>query len=48
LESVFGVLTDITLMEYMDPNNELLRRLNLEIPGSYQHSLVLAIFAGKF
>lgn len=41
LESIFGVLTDITLMEYMDPNNELLRRLTLEIPGSYQHSLVL-------
>jgi hypothetical protein len=28
-------------MEYMDPNNELLRRLSLEVPGSYQHSLVV-------
>jgi cyclic-di-AMP phosphodiesterase PgpH len=45
LESVFDVLTDITLMEYMDPNNELLRRLTLEIPGSYQHSLVLGNLA---
>jgi len=45
LEAIFDVLTDITLMEYMDPNNELLRRLTLEIPGSYQHSLVLANLA---
>jgi putative nucleotidyltransferase with HDIG domain len=41
LESVFRVLTDMTLMEYMDPNNELLRRLAMEVPGTYQHSLVL-------
>jgi cyclic-di-AMP phosphodiesterase PgpH len=45
LESLFDVLTDITLMEYMDPNNELLRRLTLEVPGSYQHSLVLGNLA---
>lgn len=41
LESLFNVMTDITIMEYMDPNNELLKRLTLEIPGTYQHSLVL-------
>ncbi len=41
LESSFNVMTDITLMEFMDPSNELLRRLTLEIPGTYQHSLVL-------
>ena len=45
LESLFNVLTDITLMEYMDPNNELLRRLTLEMPGTYQHSLVLGNLA---
>ncbi|NGX33923.1 MAG: Cyclic-di-AMP phosphodiesterase PgpH [Candidatus Anoxychlamydiales bacterium] len=45
LETIFDVLTDITLMEYMDPNNELLRRITLEIPGSYQHSLVLGNLA---
>lgn len=45
LETSFDVLTDITLMEYMDPNNELLRRLSIEIPGSYQHSLVLGNLA---
>ncbi|NDD58977.1 MAG: HDIG domain-containing protein [Chlamydiae bacterium] len=41
LESVFKMLTDMTLMEYMDPNNELLRRLSLEAPGTYQHCLVV-------
>ncbi|MDN3503999.1 MAG: HDIG domain-containing protein [Rhabdochlamydiaceae bacterium] len=41
LESIFHVMTDITLMEYVDPNNELLRRLSLEAPGTYQHSLVV-------
>lgn len=45
LEFVFGVLTDMTLMEYMDPNNELLRRLAVEIPGTYQHCLVLGNLA---
>ncbi len=41
LESLFGIITDITLMEYMDPNNELLRRLAIEAPGTYQHSVVV-------
>ena len=34
-------MTDITLMEYMDPNNDLLRRLSVEAPGTYQHCLVV-------
>lgn len=45
LESLFGVLTDMTLMEYMDPNSELLRRFAMEVPGTYQHSLVLGNLA---
>ncbi len=45
LESFFNVMTDITLMEYMDPNHELLRRIMVEIPGTYQHSLVLGNLA---
>jgi len=28
-------------MEFMDPNNELLQRLAIEVPGTYQHCLVL-------
>jgi putative nucleotidyltransferase with HDIG domain len=45
LEIVFGVLTDMTLMESMDPSNELLRRFAVEVPGTYQHSLVLGNLA---
>ncbi|MBS0651820.1 MAG: HDIG domain-containing protein [Verrucomicrobia bacterium] len=45
LESLFHVMTDMTLMEYMDPNNELLRRLSLEAPGTYQHCLVVGNLA---
>lgn len=45
LETLFCMLTDMTLMEYMDPNNELLRRLAIEVPGTYQHSLVLGNLA---
>lgn len=44
-ESIFHVMTDITLMEYLDPSNELLRRLSVEAPGTYQHSLVVGTLA---
>lgn len=45
LESTFKVMTDVTLMEYMDPNNDLLRRLTIEAPGTYQHSVVVGNLA---
>ncbi len=45
LESVFKIMTDVTLMEYMDPNNDLLRRLTIEAPGTYQHSVVVGNLA---
>ncbi len=45
LESIFHIMTDITLMEYMDPSNELLRRLSIEAPGTYQHCLVVGSLA---
>ncbi len=45
LESLFGVLTDMTLLEYMDPSSELLSRFAMEVPGTYQHSLVLGNLA---
>lgn len=45
LESIFRIMTDMSLMEYMDPNNELLRRLMIEAPGTYQHCLVLGNIA---
>lgn len=45
LESVFRVTTDATFMEYLDPNQELLRRLSMEAPGTYQHSVVVGNLA---
>ena len=45
LETFFSVLTDMTLMEYMDPNNALLQKMAIVVPGTYQHCLVLANLA---
>lgn len=45
LETIFGILTDMTLMEYTDPSSDLLRRFAMEVPGTYQHSLVLGNLA---
>lgn len=45
LETGFSIMTDVTLMEYMDPNNDLLRRLTIEAPGTYQHSVVVGNLA---
>jgi putative nucleotidyltransferase with HDIG domain len=45
LETFFDIMTNFTLMEFMDPNHELLRRLSLEAPGTYQHCLVVGNLA---
>ncbi len=45
LEATFGVMTDVSLVEYMDPNNDLLRRLTIEAPGTYQHSVLVGNLA---
>jgi putative nucleotidyltransferase with HDIG domain len=42
LESVFGVTTDVTWLELGDLNHPLMRRLSIEAPGTYHHSLVVA------
>ncbi|MGE5174804.1 MAG: HD family phosphohydrolase [Hyphomicrobiales bacterium] len=41
LEGLFTVTTDITLLELADLNRPILRRLMLEAPGTYHHSLVV-------
>ena len=41
-EYIFKVVTNISLLELSDFNHPLLRRLLLEAPGTYQHSLVVA------
>jgi len=40
-ESLFGITTDITLLELSDMNHPLLKRLAIEAPGTYQHSIVV-------
>ncbi len=41
IESIFSVTTDITLLELADLNRPILRRLMLEAPGTYHHTLVV-------
>ncbi|MFP6874635.1 MAG: HDIG domain-containing protein [Verrucomicrobiales bacterium] len=45
LESVFRITTDISWIELTDLNNPLLRRMTIEAPGSYHHSLLVANLA---
>jgi putative nucleotidyltransferase with HDIG domain len=45
LESLFKRTTDITLLELTDYNHPLLRRMQLDAPGTYHHSLVVAQLA---
>jgi len=41
-ESVTHITTDLTLLELSDPSRSLLRRLSLEAPGTYAHSVAMA------
>jgi len=40
-EYIFGVITNISLMELSDSNHPLLKRLVMETPGTYHHSLIV-------
>lgn len=42
LEGAFQLTTDISWLELSDLNHKLLRRLQLEAPGTFHHSLVVA------
>ncbi len=44
-ESLFGFTTDITLLELSDLNHPLLKRLALEAPGTYHHSIIVGNLA---
>lgn len=44
-EQLFNVTTDITLLELSDLNHPLLKRMVLEAPGTYHHSLVVSTLA---
>lgn len=41
-ESLTQITTDLTLLELSDPSRPLLRRLSLEAPGTYAHSIAMA------
>ena len=45
IESIFGMMTNMALMEYIDPTHPILQRLSLEAPGTYQHSLSIGHIA---
>jgi putative nucleotidyltransferase with HDIG domain len=45
LEQLFQVTTDISWLETSDLNHPLLRRMTIEAPGTYHHSLVVANLA---
>ena len=45
LENFFGITTDISWLEASDLNHPLLRRMTIEAPGTYHHSLVVANLA---
>lgn len=42
IEGITTVTTDLTLLELSDPSRPLLRRLSLEAPGTYAHSVAMA------
>ncbi|MGI6130034.1 MAG: HD family phosphohydrolase [bacterium] len=41
VETVFGITTPVRLLELANPNHPLLRRLLLEAPGTYHHSILV-------
>ena len=44
-EKLFGITTEVTLMEFTNINNKLLRELSYKAPGTFQHSLQVANLA---
>jgi hypothetical protein len=44
-ESLFGILTDVKLLELSNVELPLLKRLAIEAPGTYQHVLIVATLA---
>ncbi|WP_299676487.1 HD family phosphohydrolase [uncultured Tenacibaculum sp.] len=44
-EKVFGLVSDVTLLELSNTNSPLLRELNEKAPGTFQHSIQVANLA---
>jgi hypothetical protein len=45
LEASFGILSTIRLIELSNPNHPLLRKILMEAPGTYHHSVMVANLA---
>lgn len=45
LEGIFNMITPLKLLELADPNHPLLKRLLMEAPGTYHHSLMVGNLA---
>ena len=45
VEKLFGYTSEITLLEYSNPNHPVLRILTHKAPGTFQHSLMVANLA---
>ncbi|HHY38219.1 MAG TPA: HDIG domain-containing protein [Clostridia bacterium] len=45
LETLFEVITPVKLLELLNPNQPLLKRLLIEAPGTYHHSAMVANLA---
>lgn len=45
LESAFGITSAVRLLELSNPNNPLLKRLLMEAPGTYHHSIIVGNMA---
>lgn len=45
IENFFGLLSPLKLLELADPSHPLLKRLQVEAPGTYHHSLLVANLA---
>lgn len=44
-ENLFNIITPLRLMELANPNQPLLKRLLMETPGTYHHSIIVANLA---
>ncbi len=44
-ERIFGMITDVSLIELSDTNSKLLRELAITTPGTFQHSLIVSNIA---
>ncbi|MHC4204749.1 MAG: HDIG domain-containing metalloprotein, partial [Planctomycetota bacterium] len=45
IEKAFRIATSMTLLDYSDANQKLLKRLHMEAPGTFSHSLLIGSIA---